>query len=397
MEKMKKLLILGAGIYQVPLIKKAQEMGIYTIVTSIPGNYPGFAIADKVYYENTTDYEAILKIARDEKIDGVVTSGTDVAIITVGKVCDALGLPGLSAEAAAIATDKILMKKAYMENGVRTARYAVLRYDDEDHLAKLRDFEYPLMVKAIDSSGSRGITRVDDDEAFSAAVEAAHAVTRSDSFIVEEFIEGEECGAQAYVQNGKLEFCMPHGDYVLEGDVGVPIGHYAPYDADDEVQKDMEETLAAAVRAMKLDNCAVNADFILKNGKPYVLEIGGRAGGTGLVELVQIYYGIDYYENIVKVAMGEHADFPTEKKQPCACHLLYSTVAGTIASQEDCNPPDPDIVDVQFDRKIGDKVSAFRIGPHRIGHVITTGKTLEEAISTLERARKNIKIEVNPE
>ena len=83
---MKKLLILGAGIYQVPLIKKAQEMGIYTIVTSIPGNYPGFEIADKVYYENTTDYEAILKIAQDEKIDGIVTSGTDVAIITVGKV-----------------------------------------------------------------------------------------------------------------------------------------------------------------------------------------------------------------------------------------------------------------------------------------------------------------------
>ena len=394
---MKKLLILGAGIYQVPLIKKAQEMGIYTIVTSIPGNYPGFAIADKVYYENTTDYEAILKIARDEKIDGVVTSGTDVAIITVGKVCDALGLPGLSAEAGAIATDKILMKKAYMDNGVRTARYAVLKYDDKDHLEQLKDFEYPLMVKAIDSSGSRGITRVDDDAAFTEAVEAARKVTRSDSFIVEEFIEGEECGAQAYVQNGKLEFCMPHGDYVLEGDVGVPIGHYAPYDADEAVQKDMEETLAAAVRAMKLDNCAVNADFILKDGKPYVLEIGGRAGGTGLVELVQIYYGIDYYKNIVKVAMGEHADFPTDKKQPCACHLIFSKVGGTLVSQENLNPADDRIVDVQFDKKPGDHVNAFKIGPNRIGHVITTGKTLEEAINTLERARKNIKIEVNPE
>ena len=394
---MKKLLILGAGIYQVPLIKKAQEMGIYTIVTSIPGNYPGFEIADKVYYENTTDYEAILKIAQDEKIDGIVTSGTDVAIITVGKVCDALGLPGLSAEAAAIATDKILMKKAYMDNGVRTARYAVLKYDDNDHLDKLKDFEYPLMVKAIDSSGSRGITRVDDDAAFNEAVEAAHAVTRSDSFIVEEFIEGEECGAQAYVQNGKLEFCMPHGDYVLEGDVGVPIGHYAPFDASPEVMEDMEETLAAAVSAMKLNNCAVNADFILKNGKPYVLEIGGRAGGTGLVELVEIYYGIDYYKNIIKVAMGEHADFPTDLKKPCACHLIFSKVEGILESQENNNPEDPHIVDVQFDKKPGDKVNAFRIGPHRIGHVITTGDTLAEAIDTLEKARKNIHVVVKPQ
>lgn len=393
---MKKLMILGAGIYQVPLIKKAQEMGIYTIVTSIPGNYPGFAIADKVYYENTTDYEAILKIAKEEKIDGIVTSGTDVAIITVGKVCDALGLPGLSAEAAEIATDKIRMKEAYVANGVRTAMFGIFRYDDADYAGKLADFNFPVMVKAIDSSGSRGITKVESIEEFEAARDAAKAVTRSEEFIVEEFIEGEECGAQAFVQNGILEFCMPHGDYVFDGDVGVPIGHWAPYDADPEVMEDMEETLAAAVRAMKLDNCAVNADFILKDGKPYVLEIGGRAGGTCLVELVSIYYGIDYYENMIKVAMGEHADFPTDRHDPCACHLLYSNVEGTLISQTDNNPENPDIVEVQFDRALSTKVSKFRIGPHRIGHVITKGETLEEAIDTLQAALKNIAIEVSP-
>ena len=100
---MKKLLILGAGIYQVPLIKTAKRMGIQTLVASIPGNYPGFELADKVFYENTVDHEKILGIAREEQIDGIVTAGTDVAVITIGKVCDALGLKGLSAEAAAIA------------------------------------------------------------------------------------------------------------------------------------------------------------------------------------------------------------------------------------------------------------------------------------------------------
>ncbi|MBQ6315218.1 MAG: ATP-grasp domain-containing protein [Mogibacterium sp.] len=394
---MKKLMILGAGIYQVPLIKKAQSMGIYVIVTSIPGNYPGFEIADKVYYENTTDYEAILKIAREEKIDGIVTSGTDVAIITVGKVCDALGLPGLSAEAAAIATDKILMKEAYQANGVRTAKFRIVRYDDDNYADTLADFSMPMMVKAIDSSGSRGITRIDSLDEFEAARAAAKAVSRSDSFIVEEFIEGEECGAQAFVQDGKLEFCMPHGDYVFDGDVGVPIGHWAPYDAAPEVMEDMEKTLADAVRAMKLDNCAVNADFILKDGKPYVLEIGGRAGGTCLVELVSIYYGFDYYENMIKVAMGEHADFPTDQQNPCACHLIYSNVTGTLEAQTDENPANPDIVEVQFDRKLGTKVSAFKIGPHRIGHIITKGDTLDQAIATLDEARKHISITVAAE
>ena len=120
---MKKILILGAGIYQIPLIKTAKKLGLYTIVASIPGNYPGFQYADKVYYENTTDHEAILRIAREENIDGIVTAGTDVAVITIGRVCDELGLSGLSYEAAQIAANKLLMKEKYEKNGVRTARF----------------------------------------------------------------------------------------------------------------------------------------------------------------------------------------------------------------------------------------------------------------------------------
>ena len=82
------------------MIKKAKELGLYTIVVSIPGNYPGFALADKIVYENTVNYEKILEIAKREKIDGIVTAGTDVAVITIGKVCDEFGLTGISFEAA---------------------------------------------------------------------------------------------------------------------------------------------------------------------------------------------------------------------------------------------------------------------------------------------------------
>ena len=392
---MKKILILGAGIYQVPLIKTAKRLGLYTIVASIPGNYPGFQYADKVYYENTTDHEAILRISREEKIDGIVTAGTDVAVITIGRVCDELGLSGLSYEAAQIAANKLLMKERYEENGVRTARFRKVPLDANDIEGYITGLSFPLIFKSVDSSGSRGIVRVDSADAFDDAAAEVRANTRSDYFIVEEFIKGEEFGAQSFVAGGNVQFILPHGDYVFKGDTGVPIGHFAPYDLPTETQADAEKQLTAAIRAMGLDNCAINADFIMKDGKTYVLEIGGRSGATCLAELVSIYYGYDYYEKILRVALGEDVDFTCSGDiTPNASMLLRSDKDGKIISQTDSNPADPDIAEVQFDYELGDEVSAFRVGPHRIGHVITKGRTLDEAVDKLHKALDNIDIEV---
>lgn len=390
---MKKLMIMGAGIYQVPLIKKAKEMGIYTIVVSIPGNYPGFALADKIYYENTVDYEKILELARQEQIDGIVTAGTDVAVITIGKVCDELGLSGLSFEAAQIASNKILMKEKYEEYGVRTARFREVAFAD-DMYEKAKDLNFPLIFKAVDTSGSRGIIRVDSIEEFEAARAVVKANTRTDFFIIEEFIEGEEFGAQAFVYNGEVKFILPHGDYVFHGDTGVPIGHFAPYMLADEVIEDAKVQLEKAIEAMGLDNCAINADFILKDGQTYVLELGGRSGATCLAELVSIYYGYDYYEKLILAALGEDVTFPKEHAVPNASMLLRSEKDGVIRSMTDLNEPDEDIYEVQFDYQPGDAVKKFHVGPHRIGHVITKGKTLDQAVEKLNLALSRIQIEV---
>ena len=392
---MKKIMILGAGIYQVPLIETAKRMGLYTIVVSIPGNYPGFALADKVYYENTVDDEKILEIAREENIDGIVTTGTDVCVITIGKVCDALGLSGLSYEAAQVAVDKMLMKTKYEEYGVRTARFRKVLFTDSDIRTTITGLQFPLIFKSVDSSGSRGIIRVDSYDEFNSAMAYVKENTRKDYFLIEEFIEGEEFGAQAFVYNGEVVFTLPHGDYVFHGDTGVPIGHFAPYNLEESVIKDAKKQLAGAVKAMGLDNCAINADFILKDNKTYVLELGGRCGATCLAELVAIYYGFDYYEKILKTALGEDPDFDFGKPPvPNASHLLMSEKDGIIESQTNHNEPNPDIYQVQFDYQPGDEVHKFHVGPHRIGHIITKGKTLEEAQALLFDAMDKVEIKV---
>ena len=237
---MKKILILGAGIYQVPLIEAAKRIGLYTIVVSIPGNYPGFDVADKVYYVNTTDEEAVLEVARKEKVDAAITAGTDVAVPAMARVCDELGLPGLSYEAAMNSSDKFYMKTQYEKYGVRTAKFRKLEYDDEDYMSKLNGLDYPMIVKAVDSSGSRGITRVNSEEEFPEAIARAKASSRVGYYLVEEYIESDvEFGAQGFVIDGELQFVLPHGDYLLQMDTGVPYGHYAPLDLPEEVLKDL--------------------------------------------------------------------------------------------------------------------------------------------------------------
>ncbi len=399
---MKKILILGAGIYQVPLIKTAKRMGLYTIVASIPGNYPGFELADKVYYENTTDYARILSIARREKIDGIITTGTDVAVITIGRVCDTLGLTGLGFKSAEIATDKLLMKSCYEKYGVRTARFRKISFDDENYADTLTDLQFPVMFKSVDSSGSRGIIKVNSRDEFEDARNSVLDNTRSNYFIVEEFIEGEEFGAQAFVKDGDVQFILPHGDYVFKGDTGVPIGHFAPYNLDSAVEEDAKDQLKLAIKAMGLDNCAINADFIMKDNRTYVLEIGGRSGATCLAELVSIYYGYDYYEKILLSALGEDADFSAGDGSPAdsyrgtpnASMLLMAEKDGVIKSQKNSNPDNQDIVDIQFDFEPGDQVHKFKVGPHRIGHVITKGNTLDDAVTTLNKTLENIEIAV---
>ncbi len=391
---MKKLMIMGAGVYQVPLIKAAHEMGIHTIAVSIPGKYPGFGFADEVLHINTVDSEAVLRAAREHQIDGICTAGTDVAVMTIGKVNDALHLSGISYEAAKTACDKVLMKHCYEENGVRTARFRQVYFNEDVH-EKIQGLNYPLIFKIVDSSGSRGITRVDRPDQIQEAILNAQAFTRKDYYIVEEFIVGREFGAQAFVMDGKVQFILPHGDYIFLGSTGVPAGHFAPYALSEDALRDCVETTEKAILAMKLDNCACNCDFVMRDGKTYVLEIGGRSGATCLAELVSIYYGYDYYQKIIQVALGEKPDFPKIKAVPNASKLLMSDRDGEIAGLANRNPKtDRNIYEIQFDYTVGDHVRKFHVGPNRIGHVITKGQTLAEATRALDRALKNIEIDV---
>ena len=395
MLKSKKLMILGAGIYQLPLIKIAKKLGINVLVVSWKGNYPGLKYADTVYYEDTKNYKNIVKIAKKHDIDGIITTGTDVCTITLGKVNTVLKLNGLKSKSASLVNDKSKMKEKFVDYGVRTAEFKLVNnFTDIKNFLKKHDF--PLVLKVVDNSGSRGVFVLKNIAHAKDAYDKIFSMTKKKYLIVEEFIKGKEFGAQAFVLNGKIQFIIPHDDQLFYGDTGVPIGHSAPISLSKKVLFDMEKQIKRSINALKLNNCALNFDFILKNDLCYLLEVGARAGATCLPELVSILYNFDYYKYMIEVSLNKKPTLIIPRNlQPNASSLLFSNLSGTIKKINNKNlKSDEDIIELNMDYNIGEKVNKFNVGPDRIGHVIVKGSSLNNAKTKLKKTLEKIKITV---
>ncbi len=372
---MRKLMILGAGIYQVPLIQKAKEMGLFTIVVSCPGPYPGFSFADKVYLVDTTDRERILSIAKFENIDGICTSGTDVAVRSLGFVCETLGLCGLSYSSSVLATDKSKMKQAFIQGGVSTASFYKV-FSKEEALAAFSELGSPVMVKVTDSSGSRGIVRADTQETLLSAYHTASGITKKPYVLIEKFLNGHEIGVDGFLQNGTWKLLLAHDKYLWKtGQTVIPAGHSFPFICPYSVEHEIKKQMTLAAQSLGLDNCAVNADLLVCNDHVFILEIGGRAGATGIPELISCYTGTDYYEQIIRNALGECADFLELSKIPCLSRLLFSTRSGTITHicKDTVFKLQAEDTSIHLDYRPGDHISCVKNGTDRIGSVICKG------------------------
>lgn len=390
---MKKILILGAGIYQVPLIRQAREMGLEVIVSSIAGNYPGFQYANKVYHVNTVDQEAILRMASEEKISGIVTTGTDVAVKTIGYVCDKMHLFGISEKCAEAMSNKALMKKVMAEYGVRTPLFKQVS-SVEEAVAAAEEIGFPVMIKCVDRSGSRGIQKANDTQEIQSAFDYAMSYTDLSYVLVEEFVDGYEIGLDGYVGQTQQQF-WPHNKIVFHnGLTDVPIGHSMPIQCEERVYDDIIKQAQLAVKAFGCSNVFVNMDIMISRGKAYIIELGARCGATCIPEVLSRYYGWNIYEKMIQNALGEKVVFENNKHTPCIAQLLTSNRSGVI--KKIYVPSDIKALDVSysFDYKVGDQVNQFVLGPDRVGQVIASGKTLQDAQERLLKAKNMIEIEV---
>lgn len=392
----KRIMILGASYSQIPLFQAARQMGITSIAASIPGPYDGLSYADECCYVDISDPEAVTEAARQIKADGIATCSMDIGMASLGAACEALGLCGPKREAALRASNKWEMKKALTKAGVQTAAFYRVSCEEELEEA-LQKLTFPVIVKAVDLMGSRGIYRsqtiAEARENYKKTMEA----TKKDYCLVEEFIQGEIFGVEAMVQNGEIVYQLPNNIEAFQGDTPTPVGHSVPFEEMDTLGDQIKEQVELAIRALGLDNCPVNCDMIKKDGKVYVIELTGRAGATGLAEMVGIYYGLDYYEMILRAALGmETASFFRKNAAgtPNLTHTLGAGAAGVVKTIRNENLPADDIVDLSFNVEPGDSVRPYKNGADRIGQVILKGKTLEACEERLKEVLAKIHLEL---
>ena len=395
----KKVMILGASYSQIPLYQAAKRLGIETIAASIPGPYSGFDYADHICYVDIADPEAVTAAAREYQIDGIATCSLDLGMRSIGAVCESLGLPGPGREAAFRASNKMEMKKALCAADVQTAAYYCVSNEEQLEEA-LQHLPFPVIVKAVDLMGSRGIYRSDTPEEARKNYRKTMEATAKDYCLVEEFIQGEIFGVEALIQNGEIVYMLPNNIEAFVGDTPTPVGHSVPFKEMNRLGTQAMEQAERAIRALGLNNCPVNCDMIKKDDKVFVIELTGRSGATGIAEMVGIYYQLDYYEVILQTALGIPVTEKFTGKEPGIpnlTHTLMADRAGVVRQIINENPKADDIVDLSFNIEPGDEVRPYQNGRDRIGQVILKGETLEACECRLEQILSGIRLVLEDE
>jgi len=392
-----RIMILGAGVYQYPLIKTAQEIGLGTVVVSYAGNYPGFRIADEIEYIDIRDYEAVLEAAIRHQISGICSTGSDVGVKTIGYVNDALSLSGVSFASARLANNKFDMKQAFINAGVRCAK-GIKAETTLQALRAFRELGPDTVFKTVDSSGNRGIIHVRDEGRIESAFCECISYSQCDYILIEEFLIGEEIGAEAFIQGGKVEYILPHRKEVIETNAPTPIGQWVPAGLEAELEKDVINQVTVAIQALGINNSAVNADIFICDNEAYIVEIGARAGGGAcLPESVSTYYGFNHYENIINAAMGKKIEFNFAEPTANAARMLLSLKEGVITRLDSSKINNKNLIELSFDYALGDRVPMFMNKTHRIGHVIVKGSTIDKARSSLDQIINAIILSIGSE
>ena len=298
-----RIAIIGASYLQQPLVEKAKDMGLYTICFAWADGAVCADVADKFYTISIIEKDEILAICQEERIDGICTIASDVAAPTVAYVAEKLGLVGNSYKSACNANNKYEMRKIFSEVGVPCPKFKVLRTLED--IAEI-NFDFPLIVKPVDRSGSLGVAKVNSKSELGDAVVKALDCSFCKQAIVEEYVEGREISVEFISYKGK-HFPLQITDKVTTGSPHfVELEHHQPADLSHELYDRIYALTDKVLTALGITNGASHSEYrITDDGRIVVMEVGGRMGGDFIgSDLVKLSTGYDFLQGVIEVALG---------------------------------------------------------------------------------------------
>lgn len=300
---MRKLAIIGASYLQEPLIEKAKDNGIETHVFAWKANDVGEKCADFFYPISIIEKEAILNKCREIGIDGICSIASDLAVGTVNYVAVNMGLIGNSMESSAISTNKHLMKKAFYNAAIPTpVSIQVESIDDID----VTSLKYPIVVKPVDRSGSRGITELFSKQGLKDSIERAIDYGFIKKALVEEFAEGQEYSVECITWKGEHRLLAITKKFTTGTPHFIEMGHIEPSGLDSETSFRIKEIVFRALDSMMIEYGASHSEIKIDYlGNIKVIEIGARGGGDCICSnLVELSTGIDFVKAVIDIALG---------------------------------------------------------------------------------------------
>lgn len=394
----KTIMIVGAGFGQLPAIQKAKEMGLNVVVIDKNPNAVGMKFADYSYAVDVVDATEAINVARMHSIDGIMTMQTDLPIPTVGAVIDDLKLKGSGLDVAERCSNKIKTRIAFQKAGVPQPRFQIVQTILEAKVAA-SSIGFPCIIKSADSSGSRGVTKVNNEGEIVHALNEAFKYSRLSQVLVEEYISGIEIGAQGFSIEGKCECVLVHNDTLSKPPYMIPIGHSFPLVGFSRAELiKITDDVKIAVNVLGILNGPSNVDLIVdsKDKTVKIIEIGARIGATCLPELVKYHTGIDWVEQAIKSCLGLPVDLNITKSQAVTAYILQAPKDGIL---KDFYIPEKvisssGIEEIEITAKIGEEVNILRKGTDRIGKIVVTAENVEKADEVALEAIENIVIKV---
>ncbi len=392
---MRRLLIVGASILQLPAILKAKEMGLCVAVADFNSKAVGIPYADNFYEVSTIDEEGVYQAARDFKANGIMTLATDMPMRSVAYATSKLGLIGISYDTAVKATDKGEMIKVFEANGVEHPWYFIISSPEELKIIK-DNISFPCISKPVDNAGSRGVVLIQKYDELEQAFNYSSSNGRTGKVILEEYLQGNEVSVEIMAVNGVIHILQITDKLTTGAPHFVEMGHSQPCSLGEKNISKIKDLAKRAVKAIGIENGPAHVEIMLTKDGPKMIELGARMGGDCITtHLVPLSTGIDMVKATIQIALGDPVDISQTIHRGSAIRY-FSGKYGILQSISNVDQAEQieGIRQITFVKNIGEIVGKIGSSSDRIGYVIAQADTAENAIETCNRAIKLIEIAV---